>query len=179
MFAKRDRQHLETALEDARAALGAVDRRRGELIQLETQILESLRLQVRDSKARDLADPMTDIGAAELSSFEVRRLAEHLDGVRRALLEIPERRRPHLEAVAGAQNALNEFDRAEGRRELEKHLPKLVDAIEAAFPAYKRANAGHHPSRRGLVVDLFAAWEARQEAIPCFGAPTRKPEVEP
>lgn len=176
MFAKRDRQHLETALEDARAALGAVDRRRGELIAMENEILNKLRLQVRESKAQDLSDPATDLDAAELSSFEVRRLAEHLDGVRRALLEIPERRRPHLEAVAGAQNALNEFDRAEGRRELEKHLPKLVDAIEAAFPAYRRANAGRTPSRRGLIFNLLAEWEARQPTAPCFGGPTRKME---
>lgn len=173
MFANK-RKTLEASLAEARNAIATVDARRGELVQLENEILEKLRMQSREAKARDLADPLTDIGAVELSSFEVRRLEEHLSGVRRALLEIPERRRPHLEAVAGAENALNEHDRAEGRRELEKVLPKIVDAIEAAFPAYKRANAGQAPSRRGLIFEVFAAWEARQDAVPCFGGPTRK-----
>lgn len=168
------RTRLVENLEQAKEGLAAVNQREGELHTHENEILQKLRRTSIEAKSANLADLETPISSVDLADVEIRRLEEHLTAIRHALIDLRETRKPHLEAFAGAQNALYEHDRTEGRRELDNILPKIVDAIEAAFPAYKRANAGRHPSRRGLVVDLFAAWEARQEAIPCFGGPTRK-----
>lgn len=169
------RARLEENLATAKAGLAAVNQREGDLHAREKEILQKLRRTSIEAKSADLADLDTPITAVDLADVEVRRLEEHLSAIRHAIIDIRETRRPHLEAVAGAENALREYEQSEGRAELARLLPGLMRELVNVYPAYQRANYGQYPNFLGFVKFLYGQWSEKQPSIPCYGGATRRP----